>query len=657
MFGKLTLSAVPIHDHIIMGADYAILAITVLVLVGITAFRLWPMLWRDYLTSMDHKKIGIMYLVLSVIMLLRGIVDAVMMRAQQVMAVGGAPGYLDAPHYNQIFTAHGTIMIIFVAMPFMAALMNLVIPPQIGARDVAFPLLNSISFYLTASGAALTMISMAIGEYSQAGWSGYSPLTETQFSPGVGVDYWLWSLQISGIGSVLTSVNFLVTILRMRAPGMTLMRMPVFTWTVLCTSVLMLLSFPALTAALTLVTLDRYLGMHFFTNELGGNMMMYANLFWLWGHPEVYIVVLPAFGIYSEVVATFSGKPLFSYKSMVFATAAIAIFSFCVWLHHFFTMGSSATVNIVFGIATIVIAVPTGVKVFNWLFTMYRGRVRMTAPVLWTLGFITTFVVGGMTGVLLATPPSDYMVHGSMFLVAHFHNMLIPGVLFGYLAGLVYWFPKISGFKLSDIWGKITVILWVSGFYVAFMPLYMLGFMGMPRRMATYSNPEWHPYLVVAAVGAGIIVLGVGSLVMQFLVSTLQRKANRDTTGDPWDGRTLEWSIPSPIPVYNFAVIPEVRSLDAFTDMKKRGVAGHKPATYTDIHMPRNTPAGLVLGALTFVGGFAMIWHIWWLALVSLAAMAATLVVRSFNRDTEYTIPAAEVERIEGMHLQEQKAS
>ncbi len=656
MFGKLSLEAIPYHDPIVMLAVIGSIALGLVIMGLISYFHKWHYLWTEWLTSLDHKKIGIMYIILALVMMLRGLSDAVMLRSQQAIAMGSA-GYLPPDHFNQVFSAHGTMMIIFVAMPFLTGLVNIVVPLQLGARDVAYPFLNSISFWLTASGAMLVMVSLGVGEFSKAGWSGYAPLTELQYSPGSGVDYWLWSLQIAGIGSLLTSVNFLVTILKMRAPGMTLMRMPIFVWTTLCTSVLMLFSFPVLTVALAMVTLDRYMGMHFFSNDFGGNMMMYANLFWIWGHPEVYIVVLPAFGIYSEVSATFSSKRLFGYTSMVYATAAIMVLSFSVWVHHFFTMGASPNVNIFFGITTMIIAVPTGVKIFNWLFTMYRGRVRFTTPMLWTLGFITTFAIGGMTGVLLAAPPADFVLHNSLFLVAHFHNVLIPGALFGYLAGYAYWFPKAIGFALDEKWGKRSFWSWLIGFYLAFIPLYILGFMGMPRRMAHYDNPAWQPLLIIAAAGTMLIMFGVLCQIIQLVVSIRARHSHLDLTGDLWDGRTLEWATASPPPVYNFATVPVVHDIDAFTDMKEKGTAYTRPEHYEDIHMPKNSACGLISGMLTLIFGFAMIWYIWWLAIASALGMLITIIIRANDDESHYTIPAAEVEAMENKRLHDMLAA
>ncbi len=650
MFGRLSLSAIPYNEPIVMAAVGGSILGGIAILGCITYFGKWTTLWKEWLTSVDHKKIGVMYIILALIMLLRGISDAVMMRFQQAIAEGASHGFLEPDHFNQVFSAHGVIMIIFMLMPFLVGLMNIVVPLQIGARDVAFPYLNSVSLWLTVAGALLVMTSLGVGEFSKAGWSGYAPLTEMQYSPGSGVDYWLWSLQLAGAGSLLTSINFLATILKMRAPGMNLMRMPIFVWTTLCTNVLMLFSFPVLTAALAMVSLDRYLGMHFFSNDLGGNMMMYANLFWIWGHPEVYVLILPAFGVYSEVVATFSDKRLFAYKSLVYATVAITVLSFVVWVHHFFTMGASPDVNIFFGISTMVIAVPTGVKVFNWLFTMRRGRIRFTTPMYWTLGFIVTFVIGGMTGVLMAMPPADFVLHNSLFLIAHFHNMLVPGALFGLFAGFYYWFPKVAGFHLEEKWGKRAFWCWFIGFYLAFMPLYALGFMGMPRRMVHYDNPEWRPYLLVAAVGIVVILIGIAFQIFQLFTAIRGRNRVLDMTGDPWNGRTLEWATSSPPAVYNFAHTPVVEDIDAFADMKEKGVAYKRPTGYHDIHMPKNTASGFINGALAFLFGFGMVWCIWWLAIAAFLGMLVTIAVRAADDDTGYVAPASEVKRIETMH-------
>lgn len=643
MFGKLTLEALPLHEPIIMGAVGMMILGALAVAIFLTIYGKWHWLWTEYITSVDHKKIGVMYILLGLVMMLRGFADALMMRAQLVMSYGASHGFLPPHHYDQVFSAHGVIMIIFVAMPLVIGLMNIVVPLQIGARDVAFPFLNSLSFWLTFAGMVLVNMSLAIGEFARTGWVAYPPLAELPFSPDSGVDYYIWSLQISGLGTLLTGVNFLVTILKMRAPGMSLMRMPVFSWTALCTNTLIIAAFPILTVTLALLSLDRYLGMHFFSNDLGGEQMMYVNLFWAWGHPEVYILIMPCFGIFSEVTATFCGKPLFGYTSMVLATMAITFLSFIVWLHHFFTMGSGADVNAFFGITTMIIAVPTGVKIFNWLFTMYRGRIRFEPPVLWTLGFMITFTIGGMTGVLMSVPGADFVLHNSLFLVAHFHNTIIGGVVFGVFAGLYYWFPKAMGFRLHSGLGKASFWCWFVGFYVAFVPLYILGLMGVTRRLSHYDNPLWHGYFLVAAVGALIIAAGIGFSLLQIAYSIWKRKELSDTTGDPWNGRTLEWSVSSPPPFYNFAEVPRVSGRDAWTARKNAGQGRFLPDVFHDIHMPRNSAAGPLIGLVSIGLGFGLIWHIWWLVIASAVAIFAVLLWRMCDENTEYFVPAEAV--------------
>ncbi len=651
LFGKLTLEAIPYHEPIIVGAVGMMVLGGLGIFALLTYFGKWKYLWSEWVTSVDHKKIGVMYVLVALVMLLRGFADAMMMRTQLALA-HNSPGILPPDHYDQIFTAHGVIMIFFVAMPFMTGLVNLVVPLQIGARDVAFPFLNTLSFWLFAAGAVLVNLSLGVGEFARTGWLAYPPLSGIQYSPGVGVDYYIWALQISGLGTLLTGVNFVVTILKMRAPGMNLMKMPIFTWTSLCTMVLVCAAFPVLTVTLGLLSLDRYLDFHFFTNELGGNPMMYINLIWIWGHPEVYILILPAFGIFSEIISTFSGKKLFGYKSMVYATAAIMVLSFLVWAHHFFTMGSGASVNAFFGIATMIISIPTGVKIFNWLFTMYRGRVQMTVPVLWTLGFIVTFVIGGMTGVLLAVPGADFVLHNSLFLIAHFHNVIIGGVLFGYIAGMNYWFPKAFGFKLDERLGKASFWCWLIGFYLAFMPLYVLGLMGMTRRLNHYDNPAWQPWLIAALIGALFIAAGIGFQVLQLVVSIKNRKALADTTGDPWNGRTLEWMTSSPPQFYNFAEEPRVHDIDELAYRKEHGIKSDLKTSYAPIHMPKNTGAGFIISAFSLVFGFAAIWHIWWLAIVGFVGMIVTFICRSNNDSIDYYVQSPEVVAIESAHHQ-----
>ena len=649
MFGKLNWHSVPWDQPIPLIA-------AAIVGSGILAVLVWtwraghvPYIWNEWITSVDHKRIGIMYCIFALLMLMRGFVDAAMMRSQQAIAYGN-PGYLPPEHYDQIFSAHGTIMIFFVAMPFVIGLMNFVVPLQLGVRDVAFPTLNNVSFWLTASGALLINLSLVIGEFAKTGWLAYPPLSELRFSPGVGVDYYLWALQISGVGTLLSGVNLVTTILKMRAPGMGYTRMPMFCWTSLASNLLIVAAFPILTATLAMLLLDRYLGFHFFTNDAGGNQMMFVNLIWAWGHPEVYILILPAFGVFSEVVSTFSGKPLFGYRSMVVATMVICILSFIVWLHHFFTMGAGADVNGFFGVTTMIIAVPTGVKVFNWLFTMYGGRIRFTTPMLWSIGFMVTFVIGGMTGVLLAVPPADFVLHNSVFLVAHFHNVIIGGVLFGAFAGTTYWWPKAFGFTLDETWGKRAFWFWITGFYLAFMPLYVLGLMGMTRRLQHYDVPGWQPWLIAAGGGALLILCGIACQIRMIWVSIRNREHLVDASGDPWDGRTLEWITSSPPPAFNFAALPHVEGEEAYWDIKSSARDRRQLSDlpdYDHFEMPRNSPTGIVTAFFATAMGFALVWHIWWLVILGFLGAWATFVVFAWRDEAEYQVTAEEAEAID----------
>jgi cytochrome o ubiquinol oxidase subunit I len=651
MFGKLSLAAIPLDQPIPLVTGAVVLVVILAVLAWVVIAGHLPYLWREWITSVDHKRIGVMYVLLASVMLLRGFTDAIMMRAQQALAFQ-SNGFLPPEHYNQIFSAHGTIMIFFVAMPFVIGLMNLVVPLQLGVRDVAFPTLNSVGFWLTATGALLVNISLVVGEFARTGWLPYPPLSEMTYSPGVGVDYYTWSLEISGVGTLVAGINLVTTVLKIRTKGMSYMRMPIFCWTTLASNLLIISAFPILTATLAMLILDRYLGFHFFTNEGGGNVMMFMNLIWAWGHPEVYILVLPAFGVYSEVVSTFSGKPLFGYRSMVLATMAICVISFTVWLHHFFTMGAGPDVNAIFGIASMIIAVPTGVKIYNWLFTMFGGRIRFTTPMMWSIGFMVTFIIGGLTGVLVAVPPADFLLHNSLFLVAHFHNVIIGGVLFGAFAGYTYWFPKAFGFRLHEGWGIAAFWFWLVGFYVAFFPLYAVGFLGMTRRMQHYDVAAWTPWLHIASVGAGLVLVGIICQVTQLVVSIRDREALRDVTGDPWDGRSLEWATASPPPAFNFAVMPDVTGGDAYWEMKRRArTEGAKKVNYQPIEMPRNSPTGFVCAFFATVMGFALIWHIWWMVIAALIGAYATFVVFAWRDHDEYEIPAEEVARLDRANI------
>jgi cytochrome o ubiquinol oxidase subunit I len=646
MLGKLSLNAIPFDQPIPLVAGGVVFLLLAAVIVWIIVCGHLPYLWREWITSVDHKRIGVMYVVLGLVMLLRGFIDAVMMRSQQALAFHAA-GYLPPEHYNQVFSAHGTVMIFFAAMPLMIGLMNFVVPLQLGVRDVAFPTFNSTSFWLTASGALLVNISLVIGEFSRAMWLPYPPLSELRYSPGVGVDYYLWALQISGVGTLLTGINFVTTILKIRAPGMSYLRMPIFCWTALAANLLIVAAFPVLTATLAMLLLDRYLDFHFFTNSGGGNMMMFVNLIWAWGHPEVYILVLPAFGVFSEVFPTFSGKPLFGYRSMVAATMFICLVSFLVWLHHFFTMGAGGDVNAVFGIATAIIAVGTGVKIYNWMFTMYGGRIRFATPMLWAMGFVVTFTIGGMTGVLFSVPPADFELHNSLFLVAHFHNVIIAGVVFGAFAGVTYWFPKAFGFRLHEGWGKAAFWFTLAGFYLTFIPLYAAGLLGMTRRLQHYDVAAWRPWMLAAGAGILVFCVALACQIIQVVVSIRRRAELRDLTGDPWSGRSLEWSTASPPPPFNYAVLPNVQGEEPYWRIKRRAIETQQAAEqdYKPIEMPRNSPTGFVTAFFCTVTGFALIWHIWWMVGVGLVGAYAVFVWFAWRDREEYVIPAEEVAR------------
>ncbi|KQV36934.1 cytochrome o ubiquinol oxidase subunit I [Massilia sp. Root335] len=646
IFGRLSWEAIPYHEPILIATFIGVLLGGIVLLGVLTKLKLWGYLWTEWFTSIDHKKIGIMYMVLGLVMFLRGFADALMMRAQQAFSFGDSHGFLPPHHYDQVFTAHGVIMIFFVAMPFVTGLMNYVVPLQIGARDVAFPFLNNFSFWMTTAGAILVMASLFVGEFARTGWLAYPPLSGILASPDVGVDYYIWSLQVAGVGTLLSGVNLVVTIIKMRAPGMDLMKMPVFTWTALCTNILIVMAFPILTVTLAMLGLDRLFDTHFFTNELGGNAMMYVNLIWIWGHPEVYILILPAFGIYSEVVATFCNKRLFGYSSMVYATVVIMVLSYLVWLHHFFTMGSGASVNSFFGITTMIISIPTGAKIFNWLFTMYKGRIRYELPMMWTVSFMITFTIGGMTGVMLAVPSADFVLHNSLFLIAHFHNVIIGGVLFGLFAGVNFWWPKMFGFKLDRKWGLASFWLWSIGFWVAFTPPYILGFMGVTRRVSHFDDMSIQWLFRISLAGTLMIAAGIACLLVQIAVSIMNRKKLADVTGDPWNARTLEWSTSSPPPDYNFAFTPVVHDNDAWADMKKHGY--QRPLNdFIAIHMPKNTWAGPVIPAFAFLMAFGIIWHMWLLVGVTFFGMIAVAIYHTFDYKRDFYIPADEVTRTE----------
>ena len=649
MFGRLTLDAFK-HEQTQMGAVYGML-FTALVILGLISYlKRWKWIWHEWITTVDPKRIGIMYIIVALIMFMKGFSDALIMRIQQAVTVGDAPGFISAGHFQQVFSSHGTTMIFFVGMGVVFSLMNLVVPLQIGARDVAFPFLNAMGFWLFAFGASLTLISLVLGDFSAAGWLAYPPLSGLEYSPSEGIDYWIWAVQIAGIGSTISGINFLVTILKMRCPGMRLMKMPIFVWSALCTTALVIFAFPILTATLALLTLDRYLGMHFFTIGGGGNPMMYVNLIWAWGHPEVYILIMPIFGVFSEIVPTFSEKRLFGYVSMIWAFLSITILSFLVWLHHFFTMGASPNVNAFFAIMTMLIAIPTGVKIFNWLFTKFRGRVHFTSPMLWFFAFVLNFTVGGMTGMLLSAPPVDFQAHNSLFLIAHFHGMVIGGMLFGFFAGFTYWFPKFTGFMLSEKLNRAAFWCWFLGFLTAFMPLYMLGFMGATRRLDRYdASTGWQPLFILAGIGAFIILCGATIQIIGLFLSIRDGVRKKNLPGaDPWNGRTLEWTTSSPPPIYNFAIIPIVDQIDPFWATKK-GTGAIQSKEYEDIYLPKNTPMALYIALSALIFGFAMTWHITWLSILSFIIGIIFIVIRLSSKEEHDLILAAKVKEMEGL--------
>ena len=628
----------PMQEPMILAAAISIVVGAVVIVAGLTFFKKWGYFYKNWLSTVDHKKIGIMYIAVALLMLFRGGIDALLMRAQTAVPDNGL---LDAQHYNEIFTTHGLLMILFMAMPFVIGLMNIVIPLQIGARDVAFPRLNAVSFWLFAAGAGLLNLSFIIGGSPDAGWTAYFPLASTEFSPTVGNNYYSLALQLSGIGTLMTGVNFITTIIKMRAPGMKLMKMPMFTWSILITNVIIVFAFPVLTVALALMMFDRQFGTKFFAMQDGGMDMLWANLFWVWGHPEVYIVILPAFGIFSEIIATFARKNLYGYKSMVMSMVVISLLSFLVWAHHFYTMGHGVMVNSVFSITTMAIAVPTGVKIFNWLLTMRNGKIQFTTPMLYALGFIPIFTIGGVTGVMLAMASADYQYHNTMFLVAHFHYVLIPGTVFGVLAGYHYWWPKMFGFRLNEKLGKTAFWFIAISFNVTFFPLFILGLDGYARRMYTYSESTGYgPLNMLSFIGG--LGLAVGFALIVYNIYYSWKHMPRNEKADVWDGRTLEWATHSPVPEYNFAVVPTVTRLDEYWFAKKEGrdiTAGK----IEKIHMPNNTGTPFWMSGFFFLAAFFAVFNLWIPAIISMIGVFGFMIHRSFEKDHGRYISVEEV--------------
>ncbi|OUM94637.1 MAG: cytochrome c oxidase subunit I [Thermobacillus sp. ZCTH02-B1] len=595
----------------------------------------------DWLTTVDHKKIGILYLLAGGFFFLIGGLEAILIRIQLWKPMND---FVSPDTFNELITMHGTTMIFLGVMPVIFGLMNCIVPLQIGARDVAFPFVNALGFWTFFFGGLLLNISWLTGHVPDAGWTSYVPLASTTFSNGPGVDYYVLGLQISGIGSLLGGINFLVTIINMRAPGMSFMRMPMFTWATFVTSLLILLAFPALTVGLVALMFDRLFGGNFFDPSAGGNIMLWEHIFWIFGHPEVYILILPAFGIISEVVTTFSRKRLFGYSSMVFATVLIGFLGFMVWAHHMFTSGLGPVANALFSIATMLIAVPTGIKVFNWLFTMWGGSIKFTSPMLFAIGFIPTFVMGGVTGVMLAAAPADYQYHDSYFVVGHFHYTIVGGLVSGLFAGVHYWWPKIFGRKLNETLGKLTFWFFIIGFHLTFFVQHFLGLTGMQRRIYTYlDGMGFNEMNLISTIGA--ITMGVG--VIFFLINVIVTSAKpRTATNDPWeDGRTLEWAISSPAPEYNFAQLPLIRGYDCYWKEKMEGNREMQPAEpLGPIHMPSPSILPFIMSVGLFIAGFGFIYHQHIVAAAGLAVTLICMMLRSVIEDHGYHIEPEEIQ-------------
>jgi cytochrome c oxidase, subunit I len=594
----------------------------------------------DWLTTVDHKKIGILYLIAGGLFFLVGGLEAIMIRIQLWKPLNN---FVSADTFNELITMHGTTMIFLAAMPMLFALMNAVIPLQIGARDVAFPFLNALGFWTFFFGGVLLNVSWFTGGAPDAGWTSYVPLAGSTYSSEYGVDYYVIGLQIAGIGTLIGGINFLVTIINMRAPGMTFMRMPMFTWAIFITSALILFAFPALTVGLVALMFDRLFDANFFNVANGGNSVLWEHIFWIFGHPEVYILILPAFGIISEVISTFSRKRLFGYSSMVFATVLIGFLGFMVWAHHMFTTGLGPVANALFSIATMLIAVPTGIKIFNWLFTMWGGSIKFTSANLFAVGFIPTFVMGGVTGVMLAAAPADFQYHDSYFVVAHFHYVIVGGLILGIFAGLHYWWPKMFGRMLNETIGKLTFWTFFIGFHMTFLIQHFLGLLGMPRRIYTYLDGlGFNEMNLISTIGAFLMGLGTIFFITNIIVTAVSGKK---ATGDAWeDGRTLEWTIPSPAPEYNFAQTPLVRGYDAYW---KEKMDGHKEMTPAEplgsIHMPSPSILPLFMSIGLFIAGFGFMYHNYFVGGGGLALTFLCMLIRSLKDDHGFHIEPDEL--------------
>lgn len=599
----------------------------------------------DWLTTVDHKKIGILYLIAGGLFFLVGGLEAILIRIQLIKPMND---FVGADTFNQLITMHGTTMIFLAAMPMLFALMNAVIPLQIGARDVAFPFLNSLGFWTFFAGGVLLNISWFAGDIPDAGWTSYVPLAGPTYAGGHGVDYYLMGLQIAGIGTLLGGINFMATIINMRAPGMSFMRMPMFTWAIFITSALIVFAFPVLTVGLVALTFDRLFQANFFETGNGGNAVLWEHVFWVFGHPEVYILILPAFGVISEVVSAFSRKRLFGYSSMVFATVLIAFLGFMVWAHHMFTTGLGPVANGLFSIATMLIAVPTGVKIFNWLFTLWGGSISFKTANLFAIGFIPTFVMGGVTGVMLAVAPADFQYHDTYFVVAHFHYVIVGGLIMGIFSGLHYWWPKMFGRMLNEKLGQATFWTFFIGFHLTFFVQHFLGLLGMPRRVWTYlPGQDFDTMNLISTIGA--FLMGVGTII--FIINVIVSAANKQpVAGDPWeDGRSLEWSIPSPPPEYNFKQLPLVRSYDAWWNEKQKGNTEMPAAEPVGpIHMPSPSILPLIMSIGLFAAALGFMYDHAIIGIAGIVVTFACMFTRSVFDDHGFHIEPEEQEK--GVH-------
>ncbi|MFC7685540.1 cytochrome c oxidase subunit I [Ureibacillus sp. GCM10028918] len=601
-------------------------------------------LW-DYLTTVDHKKLGVMYLIAGTLFFAIAGFEALLMRIQLMIPNND---FVSAGTFNELLTMHGTTMLFLAATPLLFGFMNAVVPLQIGARDVAFPFLNSLGFWLFFLGALFLHLSFFLGGAPDAGWTNYASLA--LYSPGHGIDFYVLGLQISGAGTLISGINFIVTIITMRAPGMTFMRMPLFTWTSLITSALITFAFPPLTVGLFLMLVDRMFDANFFDHTMGGNTIIWEHLFWIFGHPEVYILVLPAFGLFSEIIPVFARKRLFGYSSMVFATILIGFLGFMVWAHHMFTTGLGATANAIFAVATMAIAVPTGMKVFNWIMTIWGGSVKVTVPMLYALGFIPSFVAGGVTGVMQAAAPLDYQLHDSYFIVAHFHYVIVGGIVTAIFGSMHFYWPIMFNRALSEKLGVWTFWIFFIGFHCTFFIQHFLGLMGMPRRVFTYQADQgWDLFNFISSIGAILMAIGVILLVVNIIITAKSKPLNcRDYWGD---GRSLEWAIKTPVPFYNFKQTPLVRGYDPYWlekhDGNEEGMIYAEPLG--DIHMPNNSILPLVMSIGTFVAAFGALYHpdgkAWAIPvlILGLAITVGAMIVRSVKDDLGFHVHVEEI--------------